>query len=105
MYSQDNSYSSEEGVDFASVFMRASTSDRAMADQASAMQMLDDDIVEHLDHEAHQIHGRSGDISSAEIRTALYAIDGDLSDDLSDDLAESFGKVTEFPDITGIWFL
>ena len=46
MYSRDNSYSSEDGVNFSSVLMRASTSDRAMADQASAMQMLEDDIVD-----------------------------------------------------------
>ena len=46
MYSRDNSYSSEQGVDFSSVLMRASTSDRAVAGQASAMQMLDDDIVD-----------------------------------------------------------
>ena len=46
MYSRNNSYSAEEGVDFSSVFMRASNSDRAMADQVSAMQMLDDDIAD-----------------------------------------------------------
>jgi hypothetical protein len=70
--------------------------------QMTPADSLDDDIVEHLDHEAHQIHGRSGDISSAEVRTVLYAINGDLNDDLNDnlsddlraDLAESFGKVT-----------
>jgi hypothetical protein len=62
--------------------------------QMTPADSLDDDIVEHLDHEAHQVHGKSGDISTAEVRTVLYAIDGDLNDDLNDDLAESFGKVT-----------
>ena len=46
MYSRDNSYSSEAGVDFSSVLMRAATSDRAEAGQAPAMQMLEDDIVD-----------------------------------------------------------
>ncbi len=44
------------------------------------------DIVEHLDHEAHQVHGKFGDISTAEVRNVLYAIGGDIDN--------SLGKVT-----------
>lgn len=54
--------------------------------QMTPADSLDDDIVKHLDHEAHQVHGKSGDISSAEVRTVLYAIGGDIDD--------SLGKVT-----------
>ena len=48
--------------------------------QMTPADSLDDDIVEHLDHETHQVHGKPGDISSTEVRTVLHAIDGDLND-------------------------
>jgi hypothetical protein len=62
--------------------------------QMTPADSLDDDIIQHLDHEAHQVHGKSGDISSAEVRTVLYAIDGDLDGGINGDIDESFGKVT-----------
>lgn len=46
MYSRDNAYSSEEGMDFASVFTRASTPDRAVAGRDPDRHMLEDDIVD-----------------------------------------------------------
>ena len=62
--------------------------------QMTPADALDDDIVEHLDHEAHQVHGKSGDISSAEVRTVLYAIGGDLDGEIDGEIDGSLGKVT-----------
>jgi hypothetical protein len=47
---------------------------------------LGDEIITHLEHEAHQVHGNSGDISTPEIQQVLYAVDGELDSTL--------GKIT-----------
>ncbi len=44
------------------------------------------EIITHLEEEAHQVHGRSGDISESEIRQVLFAVGGDID--------TSLGKVT-----------
>jgi hypothetical protein len=62
--------------------------------QMTPADSLDDDIVKHLDHEAHQVHGKSGDISSVEVRTVLYAIGGDLVGEIDGQIDDSLGKVT-----------
>lgn len=54
--------------------------------QLSTAESLDEEIITHLDHEAHQVHGKFGDIGSVEVRKVLYAVGGDIDD--------SLGKVT-----------
>ncbi len=54
--------------------------------QLSPADALDDEIITHLDNEAHQVHGKTGDIGVPEIRSVLLAIGGDLD--------QPIGKVT-----------
>lgn len=49
---------------------------------------LDNDIILHLDHEAHGVHGKSGDITLADVKTVLFAVGGSIDDSLG------LGKVT-----------
>tara|TARA_B100001964_G_scaffold31219_1_gene32449 strand:- start:1829 stop:2530 length:702 start_codon:yes stop_codon:yes gene_type:complete len=46
------------------------------------MQSLDAEIITHLDHEVHQVHGKSGDIGSGEVRNVLLAVSGETNGSL-----------------------
>ena len=50
--------------------------------QWSPAETLDDEIVTHLDHEAHQVHGNSGELSEGEVRNVLFAVGGDIDHSL-----------------------
>ena len=50
--------------------------------QWSPAETLDEEIITHLDHEAHQVHGNSGDISEDEVRNVLFAVGGDIDHSL-----------------------
>ncbi len=54
--------------------------------QLSPVDALDDEIITHLDNEAHQVHGKTGNIAEPEIRRVLLAVGGDLH--------KPIGKVT-----------
>jgi hypothetical protein len=45
-------------------------------------QTLDAEIITHLDHEAHQVHGKSGDIDNGEVANVLLAAGGEINDSL-----------------------
>ena len=50
--------------------------------QFLAVETLDAEIITHMDHEAHQVHGKSGDISDGEVRNVLLAVGGDVDHSL-----------------------
>lgn len=47
---------------------------------------IGEEIISHLEHEAHQVHGKSGDINSLEAQQILTVVDAEL--------ASSLGKTT-----------